>query len=93
MSIEAMKLAIQALHFCKATTEEAVVLKDCAITSLNVALAEAESYKAAYPDNFIKPLTDDEIVQLAIEWPAETNDRATHIRFARVIEAKLISKE
>ena len=34
-----------------------------------------------------KPLTDKQIVQLSLEWPAETNDWASHIDFARAIEA------
>lgn len=32
------------------------------------------------------PLTDEQIIQLAQEWPAETNDWASHIDFARAIE-------
>ena len=34
-----------------------------------------------------KPLTDEEIIQFAQECPAETNDWASHIDFARAIEA------
>ena len=34
-----------------------------------------------------EPLTDEEIVQLSQEWPPETNDWASHIDFARAIEA------
>lgn len=37
-------------------------------------------------------LTDEQIVQLSLEWPAETNDWASHIDFARAIEAKLKEK-
>ena len=33
-----------------------------------------------------KPLTDEQIIQLAQEWPAETNDWASHLDFARAIE-------
>ena len=40
--------------------------------------------KNAHPS---KPLTDEQIIQLAQEWPAETNDWASHIDFARAIEA------
>lgn len=37
-------------------------------------------------------LTDEQIVQLSLEWPAETNDWASHIDFARAIEAMLKEK-
>lgn len=33
-----------------------------------------------------EPLTDAQIVQMSLEWPAETNDWASHIDFARAIE-------
>lgn len=34
-------------------------------------------------------LSDEQIVQLSLEWPAETNDWASHIDFARAIEAEV----
>ena len=34
-----------------------------------------------------QPLTDDQIIDLAVQWPAETNDCASHFDFARAIEA------
>ena len=34
-------------------------------------------------------LSDKQIVQLSLEWPAETNDWASHIDFARAIEAEV----
>lgn len=34
-------------------------------------------------------LTPEQIVQLSLEWPAETNDWASHIDFARAIEAEV----
>ena len=34
-------------------------------------------------------LSDEQIVQLSLEWPAETNDWASHIDFARSIEAEV----
>lgn len=37
-------------------------------------------------------LTEEQIVQLSLEWPAETNDWASHIDFARAIEAELKDK-
>ena len=34
-----------------------------------------------------KPLTDEQIIDWAVQWPAETNDWASHFDFARAIEA------
>lgn len=34
-------------------------------------------------------LSNEQIVQLSLEWPAETNDWASHIDFARAIEAEV----
>jgi hypothetical protein len=34
-------------------------------------------------------LSDEQIVQLSLEWSAETNDWASHIDFARAIEAEV----
>lgn len=34
-------------------------------------------------------LSDEQIAQLSLEWPAETNDLASHIDFARAIEAEV----
>lgn len=36
-----------------------------------------------------QPLSDEQIIDLAVQWPAETNDWASHFDFARAIEAKL----
>lgn len=34
-----------------------------------------------------QPLTDEQIIDLAEQWPAETNDWASHFDFARAIES------
>jgi acyl-CoA synthetase (AMP-forming)/AMP-acid ligase II len=39
-----------------------------------------------------QPLSDEQIIDLAVQWPAETNDWASHFDFARAIEAKLKEK-
>jgi hypothetical protein len=52
--------------------------------SLREHMAEITRLKAAQP---AVPLTDEQIVQLSLEWPAETNDWASHIDFARAVEA------
>lgn len=63
-----------------------------------VMLTEKESYEAGRIAGMAaqrKPwvgLTDEQLVQLSLEWPPETNDWASHIDFARAIEAKLKEK-
>ena len=57
--------------------------------------AQGWEIRALYTSPQSKPwvgLTEEQIVQLSLEWPAETNDWASHIEFARAIEAKLKEK-
>ena len=53
-----------------------------------IAVAEAwEVWQAATAQGKRQPLTDEQIIDLAVQWPAETNDWASHFDFARAIEA------
>jgi len=54
MSIEAMKQALEALEYIDNNYMSLPKVGNEAITALRTAIQDAESYAAAYPDNFIK---------------------------------------
>ena len=89
---KAARMALKTLEYIDLQDNDRDFLsyKEChdldeAITALRQALEQPASKPWA-------GLTDEQIVQLSIEWPAETNDWASHTDFARAIEAKLKEK-